>query len=185
MSGSLSAARAGCGEGVETWVADFQPELHRHLVRMLGNAADADDVLQQVWVAALRSPPDTGDGSNVRAWLYRVATNRALDCLAKSRRRRTSLRRQDPALVTAEPAAVEARAFALNDGARDRIRAHASRLPRKQREAVWMRWVDGLDYQTIAQRLDSSPESARANVYHGMKRLRAELKDLWEKEYGS
>jgi DNA-directed RNA polymerase specialized sigma24 family protein len=44
--------------------------------------------------------------------------------------------------------------------------------------------VEGLDYVTISQRIDSTPESARANVYQGMKRLRAELEDLWTKEYG-
>lgn len=178
-------ADPACGDGVEAWVAAFQPELERHLTRLLGDATDAEDVLQQVWITALRSPPDTGADSNVRAWLYRVATNRALDRLSTVKRRRRSLERRDPGLTASEPRQVDMGAFALGDSAKTRIRDHVARLPRKQREAVWMRWVDGLDYETIASRLGSSTESARANVYHGMKRLRAELEDLWEKEYGS
>lgn len=185
MSATAPLAGAPCQGGVEAWVAAYQPELHRHLSRMLGNPADADDVLQHVWLAAFRSPPDTGADSNVRAWLYRVATNRALDCLATARRRSLALRSKDPRLASSEATAADAHAFGLSEAARERIRQHCARLPRKQREAVWMRWVDGLDYDVIAERLDSSMESARANVYHGMKRLRAELEDLWAKEYGS
>ena len=185
MSASASTTGAPYEQGVEAWVEAHQAELHRHLTRLLGNAADAEDVLQQVWVTAFQSPPDSGPGSNVRAWLYRVATNRALDCLASARRRARNLKRKDPALSTSEISPPDQHAFGLSDPARARIREHCARLPRKQREAVWMRWVEGLEYDVIARRLDSSPESARANVYHGMKRLRAELEDLWAKEYGS
>jgi DNA-directed RNA polymerase specialized sigma24 family protein len=72
----------------------------------------------------------------------------------------------------------------LSERARARVRTHVARLPRKQREAVWLRWVEGQAYPVIAAKLGSSEESARANVYQGMKRLRTELFDLWEKEYG-
>jgi RNA polymerase sigma-70 factor (ECF subfamily) len=185
VNGTTAALDPGSGSGVEAWVAAYAPELKRHLVRFLGSGTDADDVLQQVWIKALESPPDTGAGSNVRAWLYRVATNRALDCLAAARRRRSALARRDPRASTGEDTETDALAFAMSDTARARIRAHCSRLPRKQREAVWLRWVEGLDYPTIAERTDSTAESARANVYQGMKRLRVELEDLWTKEHGA
>jgi len=184
VTSTTTVFEAGGGQALEGWVQRYQPELQRHLTRMLGSCTDAEDVLQQVWVTAMRRPPDDGPGSNVRAWLYRVATNRALDCLAGARRRRKALTVQDPGLATGETRPPDEGAYALTAAARDRIRAHCTRLPRKQREAVWMRWVDGLDYETIAERLGSSTDSARANVYHGMKRLRAELQDLWTKEYG-
>ncbi len=185
VSGPASVVGGPCRDDVEGWVKEYEPELQRHLTRMLRNPADAEDVLQQVWVTAFKTPPDAGPGSNVRAWLYRVATNRALDCLATARRRARSLATRDPALATSEPTPTDQQAFGLGEAARARIREHCARLPRKQREAVWMRWVEGLEYSAIAARLDSSPESARANVYHGMKRLRTELEDLWAKEYGS
>jgi DNA-directed RNA polymerase specialized sigma24 family protein len=62
------------------------------------------------------------------------------------------------------------------------VREQCAKLPTKQREAVWLRWAEGLDYPAIAQRLDSSTESARANVHHGMKKLRESLLDIWEEE---
>ena len=73
---------------------------------------------------------------------------------------------------------------ALDEAPRARVREFCARLPRKQREAVWRRWAEGEDYPTIARELGTSVESARANVYHGLSRLRCELHDLW-KEVGS
>ncbi len=47
---------------------------------------------------------------------------------------------------------------------------------------MWLRWIEGVDYETIARRLGSSPETARANVYQGLMKLRGELADVWTEE---
>jgi hypothetical protein len=86
------------------WVEAHEEELERHLLRMSLRAEDARDVLQEVWVTALRSPPDDGPDSNTRAWLYRVATRRALDVLARDRRHRELLAERS-GRVTPEPEA--------------------------------------------------------------------------------
>jgi RNA polymerase sigma-70 factor (ECF subfamily) len=150
---------------------------------MLGRSEDADDVLQEVWITAHDHPPEVGPDSNVRAWLFRVATNRALDRLAGSKRRAAALSSRRFRLEPETDQDPDAGLLRLDDRARARIRAHVARLPRKQREAVWLRWIEGRGYEEIAGRLDCSPESARANVYNGMKRLRCELSDLWKREY--
>lgn len=72
------------------WMEAHGPELRAHLARMLDGPDDAEDVLQEVWLTAHRAPPEQGADANPRAWLYRVATNAALDRLAR-RRRRASL----------------------------------------------------------------------------------------------
>ncbi len=178
----MSSVPAAEAHPVQTWVCEFGPELRRHLTRMMGNEDDAEDVLQQVWVRAYRKPPDMGPGSNVRAWLYRVGTNAALDRLAREKRHDAVVQERPAGLEPSGVAAPDASLDGLGEAARARIREHCARLPRKQREAVWFRWVEGEDYETIARRLGSSVESARANVYHGMKRLRRELRDLWREE---
>ncbi|MGH7572728.1 MAG: RNA polymerase sigma factor, partial [Gemmatimonadota bacterium] len=81
---------------VEGWVERFGPELRVHLGRMLSSDEDAEDVLQQVWIAAYRRPPEDAPGSNVRAWLYRVATNAALDSLSRERHRRRKIGESGP-----------------------------------------------------------------------------------------
>lgn len=161
-------------------MALYRPELLRHLTRMLESGDDAEDVLQQVWIRAHECSPETGDGSNVRAWLYRVGTNAALDRLARDRRRRGILScKWNPPVPEADDPAV---LVELSQRARDAVRRHTAKLPPKQREAVWFRWVEECDYETIARRLDTSVDSARANVYQGLKRLRGELQEVWEQE---
>lgn len=191
MRGSVASARApeprregqapDVPTGLPEWVERHAAELRRHLTRMLTSEADADDVLQEVWITALRRPPDDGPGSNVRAWLYRVSTNAALDRLARDRRRRDALCGRAHELAP-DPREADERLAGLDERGRQRVRSGIARLPRKQRDAVWLRWVEGLDYETIARRIDSTAESARANVYVGLKKLRAELFDLWQGE---
>ncbi|MGH7551089.1 MAG: RNA polymerase sigma factor [Gemmatimonadota bacterium] len=171
---------------VEGWMDRFGPELRVHLARMLASDEDAEDVLQQVWIAAYRQPPDDDPGSNVRAWLYRVATNAALDSLSRDRRRQRKLGEWDPDVGMGETSPPPDAALGkLDEQARAKVRELCSRLPRKQREAVWRRWAEGEDYTSIARELETSVESARANVYHGLTRLRSELFDLWKEEFGS
>jgi RNA polymerase sigma-70 factor (ECF subfamily) len=171
----VSNARA---HPVEGWIACFGSELKAHLGRMLSSGEDVEDVLQQVWITAYRKPPVDGPGSNVRAWLYRVATNAALDELARDRRRRRNLERMGPELAMAETSAPDGGLERLDEGVRARVRELWAGLPCKQREAVWRRWVEGEDYGFIAEELDMSVESARTNVYHGLSRLRSEMHDL-------
>lgn len=173
-------AGAAADSDVRRWMEHHGPELRAHLARMLGRSDDAEDVLQEVWITAFRRPPDDGPGANVRAWLYRVATNAALDRLATVRRRRAALEERGHELLPPAPAGPEA--YLLGEEARARIRERVADLPRKQREAVWMRWIEGKDYGSISRRLECSEASARANVYQGLKRLRSELSDIWGQE---
>lgn len=169
---------------LEGWIEGYGLELRRHLARMLPSESDADDLLQEVWVRAMRNPPDSGPGSNVRAWLYRVATNVALDRLASDSRRCCALDGRHLELIPEPASAPDDVLRSMSPAARARVRARVADLPHKQREAVWLRWVEGRDYEAIAARLDCSRASARANVYNGMKRLRVELMDVWNEENG-
>lgn len=180
---TLEPQHAPTSSPLEDWVACYGPELRRHVRRMLGGDDEADDILQRVWLMAAQRPPDIAPGSNPRAWLYRVATNAALDRLAHDRRRRAALDARGPQLLPDGAAPPDERFSRLDESARRRVREHVARLPRKQREAVWLRWVERDDYAVIAEKLGCSEASARANVYQGMKRLRKELFDLWKKEY--
>lgn len=183
MSGMVRPAAAG--RLVADLMERYGLELRRHLIGMMGHEDDADDVLQEVWIKAHESPPEDGPGSNVRAWLYRVATNAALDRLARSRRRRAALAGRAAELEPEQEPGPEHGALALSSATRARVRAQVACLPLKQREAVWLRWAAGADYAEIAGRLGCSEESARANVYNGMKKLRCELFDVWKKEYAT
>lgn len=74
----LERARTGDGAAFENLVAPYRRELLVHCYRSLGSMQDAEDVLQEVLTASWRAL-DRFDGRSVRAWLYRIATNRCLN----------------------------------------------------------------------------------------------------------
>lgn len=177
---SAPGAPAGGAAEVARWMERHEEELRRHLAAMLGGVADADDVLQEVWITAHRSPPEPRDGGGVRAWLYRVATNAALDRLALERRRRCAMDGRRPDIQSDPAPRPDAALDGLGEEGRRRVREEVAALPHRQRQAVWLRWIEGHDYGTIASRLGGSPGAARANVYQGLKKLRHELMDVWK-----
>ncbi len=82
----LDRARGGSEEAFRELVDPCRRELHLHCYRMLGSLTDAEDVLQETLLAAWRGLDGFAGRSSVRAWLYRIATNRCLNVLRDSRR---------------------------------------------------------------------------------------------------
>ncbi len=142
---------------LESWSREFGAELERHVTAMLGNEDEARDVIQDLWLTTLRAPPDSGGGSNVRAWMYRVATRRALDALSSRRRRRELLSARAGELMPAGPAAPDKLFTRLSAAATEQIRSRIAALPNKQRSAVWLRWIEGRDYETIGELIGATP----------------------------
>src|SRR5438309_11483927 len=85
----LDRARRGEGRAFEDLARAVERPLYRHALRMLANASDAEDVVQDALLSAWRSL-SSFEGSSFRAWIFRIATNRALDRL-RSRRRHPEL----------------------------------------------------------------------------------------------
>src|SRR6202034_1381359 len=83
---ALARARAGDGEAFRELIEPYRRELQAHCYRILGSVQDAEDVLQEALLAAWRSI-GRFDGQSLRAWLYRIATNRCLNYLRGESRR--------------------------------------------------------------------------------------------------
>jgi RNA polymerase sigma-70 factor (ECF subfamily) len=84
--GTLAGAQAGDGEAFRELIDPYRRELQAHCYRILGSTEDAEDVLQEALLAAWRSI-GRFDGQSLRAWLYRIATNRCLNYLRGESRR--------------------------------------------------------------------------------------------------
>jgi RNA polymerase sigma-70 factor (TIGR02960 family) len=85
---TLDRARAGDEQAFSELTAPWLRELHLHCYRMLGSLTDADDLLQETLIAAWSGLGSFAGRSSLRAWLYRIATNRCLNAIRSTRRRR-------------------------------------------------------------------------------------------------
>ncbi len=84
---TLARARAGDEDAFRDLTTPFQRELKVHCYRMLGSLQDAEDVLQETLVSAWRGLSSFEERASLRAWLYRIATNRCLNALRDRDRR--------------------------------------------------------------------------------------------------
>ncbi len=152
---------------METWVDEYGREIHAYLWRMLGDAQEAEDCLQEAYLRAWRSPGRAAI-RNPRAWLYAVAGNVARTTL---RRRVREQAGQDRLVSATEPAASGRRPAEQVTAVRQAVEG----LPARQRQALLLRRYQGLSYAEIAVVAGGTADAARANVYQAMRRLRREF----------
>jgi RNA polymerase sigma factor (sigma-70 family) len=151
----------------QSLLEEHRADVYRYCVATAGRS-EADDCFQETWIAALRAYPKLRRADNLRAWLLRIAHNKAVD-LHRSRGRRPV-----PVEVVPEPAV--GGAPALGEGAlpdeEPELWEAVRGLPPKQRTAVFCRTVLGMPYEELARLLESSEDAARRNVFEGLRTLR-------------
>ncbi|OGO72700.1 MAG: hypothetical protein A3G84_05150 [Chloroflexi bacterium RIFCSPLOWO2_12_FULL_71_12] len=137
-------------------------EIFAYALRLTGRREDADDLYQETFLAAFRAwPPPRRD--HERAWLYKIATNKAID---RERRRRPTVSVEDLRLAAPD-----------RDGVTLIDLASAIRtLPPGQRAAFVLRTVEGRPYREVALALECSEEAARTRVSEATKKVRASLR---------
>ena len=138
-------------------------ELLDHAHRLAGPDA-AEDVVQDALLRALRAYPRLRHAEHLRAWLYRIVTNCAMD-VHRARRREVP----DP-----DPAAD----VAVTDGDpewMDGFEHLIGGLSDPAQDALRLRFVDDLEYEAIAVRLDCSPAAARQRVSTAIRTLRERI----------
>jgi RNA polymerase sigma-70 factor (ECF subfamily) len=135
-------------------------ELFAYALRLSGQRADAEDLYQDTFLAAFRAWPPPRRG-NERAWLYKIATNRAID---RERRSRRIVANVDDLAI----AAPDRDDVTLVD-----LTVAIETLPAGQRAAFVLRKVHGLPYAEIAIALECTEEAARGRVSEGLKKVKA------------
>lgn len=158
--------------------ASYRPRLLAYLCRLLG-PADAEDVVQEVFLRIERALPHLHYATSLRPWLYRVAERAARDWL----RRRRVTRRSDSTdagdLAGLSEAAGEGRPSAeyawLTQATRSCVRMHAELLPEPYRVPLLLSESDGLTDAQIGSALQLSVGAVKIRLHRARQRLRREL----------
>jgi len=178
---ALSRARAGDENAFRSLVDPYRRELQLHCYRILGSLHDAEDQVQETLLAAWRGLDGYEGRASLRAWLYRIATNRCLNALRdRSRRAQTVSSMVEPPEPTrrSEPVSLEPYPDALLEGIADTAPGPDARyemreavgvafmaalqlLPPRQRATLVLRDVLGYRTAEVAEMLDSSEASVK------------------------
>jgi RNA polymerase sigma-70 factor (ECF subfamily) len=167
---------------------EYMPQLYNHLLRMTRDPALAEDLLQETYLRAFRGFPGFREGTNLRAWLYRIATNTFINEYRRQQRR-PDLRSIDDmeehafhgALGGLEQAAQQGatpEAAVLDSIADETVKAALEALPEQFRIPVLLADVDGFSYKEIAEIMDVPQGTVMSRLHRGRKRLEQALFDL-------
>jgi RNA polymerase sigma-70 factor (ECF subfamily) len=150
-------------------------ELEVHCYRLLGSVQDAEDLVQETFLAAWRGYEQFEGRSSVRTWLYKIATNRCLNALRDHRHKAVELPadRPEPTRM-GEPLWLQPlpdEAYEAREAVGLAFVAGLQHLPPTQRAALVLKDVLGYPAKDVADMLETSP----AAVNSGLQRARAAL----------
>ncbi|THD67447.1 sigma-70 family RNA polymerase sigma factor [Robertkochia marina] len=155
-------------------VQEYQQRLYWHIRRMVLNHDDADDVLQNTFIKVYRNIENFRGDSAVYSWMYRIATNEALNFLKKQANRYR---------VTNE----ELRERMVNNLVADtyfeggeielQLQKALATLPEKQLLVFNMRYYQDMKYEDMSEILDTSVGALKASYHHAVKKLQHYLKE--------
>jgi RNA polymerase sigma-70 factor (ECF subfamily) len=146
----------------------------RAAFRVTGDASDAEDVLQTVFLRLVRRPPEADGVRGLESYLYRSAINTALDIL-RSRARKTSipLDEQSPAAIAGAASSPDREVASAE--LREWLRMAISRLSPRSAEMIVLRFFEGKDNPEIARMLETTPSTVAVTLHRARERLQREF----------
>jgi RNA polymerase sigma-70 factor (ECF subfamily) len=162
-------------------VRRYQDRLFHTIFRMVDNAEDAQDVVQEAFLSAYQSLDGFKGDSLFFTWLYRIAVNTAISLKRKQRAtlRLDAGRNGDANLEPADPSDVGRPGHALEQAEQERrVHQALSRLSPEHRAVLVLKDMEGQKYETLADLLGVPIGTIRSRLH----RARLELRELLEKE---
>ena len=163
------------------------PQLYSTALRMTRNASDAEDLVQETYLKAYRGFAGFEEGTNLRAWLFRILTNTYINSYRSKKRRpdETELDDVEDFYLYRRMGGLEAARASrsaedeLMDYFTDaEVQAAIDALPESYRLAVLLSDVDGLSYKEIAEDLDIPIGTVMSRLHRGRKALQKQLHDF-------
>jgi RNA polymerase sigma-70 factor, ECF subfamily len=176
---------AGDEAGFNYLVGKYHRAIIHFLFRMVHNEAVAEELAQEVFLRVYRSRESYRAEAKFTTWLYRIATNLAVNHARDTRHERSAqtiyLDAPDeesgttPDVADDEPS-VEQKL--MRDERMAAIRTHVMALPERQRMAVLMHKYQGMDYRQIGDVLKLSESATKSLLFRAYQTLRDKLKDF-------
>ena len=178
-------AKAGDEAAFDSLVQKYRRPMVSFMYRMAHNAAAAEDLAQEVFLRVYRSRQSYEATAKFTTWLYRIATN-----LAVNHARDTRHERPENMVSLDEPDEESGRTLDVADGTlsaeemlvrQERLAAIRQRvhgLPERQRIAVVMHKYQQMDYQQIAEVLKLSESATKSLLFRAYETLREQLKEF-------
>ncbi|NLT25584.1 MAG: sigma-70 family RNA polymerase sigma factor [Microbacteriaceae bacterium] len=195
-SGAMTDTDRTDAELVELFEEQALPlldQLYGHAMRMTRNPADAQDLVQETFAKALAAFGSFTQGTNLRAWLYRIQTNLYINDYRKAQRApypNALEELEDWQLSGAESytadsgtASRSAEAEALDHLPSDAVKDALAGIPDDFRVAVLLADVEGFAYKEIAEIMGTPVGTVMSRLHRGRKLLRESLRE-YAAEYG-
>ena len=172
MSGGRSTARPSTARQAQllALAGELRPELHRYCARLMGSVIEGEDVVQDTFARAFVAVDELQEDAPLRAWLFRVAHNRALDLL-----RSRAIRAAEPieaAHEVADPASPDPVEVLMRREAVDTAVSRFVELPTVQRSVVILKDVLDQSLEEIAALLGLTVNAVKAHLARGRTRLK-------------
>jgi RNA polymerase sigma-70 factor (ECF subfamily) len=149
-------------------IARYSPKLRYLVGRMLARSAGVDDVVQDVWVDIVRALPRLTAAEAFKTWLYRIARDRVYGELRKQRRLPQPLDAVPPPIAVLDDDPFDEEEIAS-------LHAALAELPCEQREALVLRFAEGMTYDEIAAATQTPVGTVRSRLYYGKQALRKRI----------
>ena len=165
---------------------EFMPSLYSAALRMTRNRADAEDLVQETYLKAYRSYGSFAEGTNLRAWLYRILTNTYINSYRAAQRRPELSDVEDVEDLYlykrlagsggADPGR-SAEDEALDRFTDEDVKAALEALPEAFRMAVLLADVEGFSYKEISEITDVPIGTVMSRIHRGRRALQKALHD--------
>jgi RNA polymerase sigma-70 factor, ECF subfamily len=175
--------KAGDDASFNLLLQKYRTPLINFLFRMVRDSATAEDLAQEVFLRVYRARKQYSPSAKFTTWLFRIATNLALNSVRDNRHRQMDVSIDAPVEEDEAPLQLPAREMRIDEHMieRDRaefIRQAISSLPEKQRVAVLLHKYEEMDYAEIAKILECSESALKSLLFRAYETLRVQLAPL-------